>query len=347
MATSVSRYSTRSTSNLAKNLVSLWTQRLRDAAIPEPRTSTQLIMDYVIRLNQCVRILPIQNGNPELTVQQIQLFNKLCSKRLDRMPVQYIIREWDFRYITLKMQPPVFIPRPETEELVDLINLHEFHHKRENESITFLDICCGSGAIGLSLLCENPQATCIAIDKDPNAISLTELNSQRLNLGSRMIVEHLDVMKTEFHHGFGHDEAVDFIVSNPPYIPSKQLASLQEEIISFESSLALDGGCDGLDIVKQILHFARLCLKDKGKIWLEVDINHPEMIEHYLNTHDTDFTYDATFKDYTNRYYSILHHLCLHMKSFNDIFIATVLILFYVFCRARFCKLEYHKKDKT
>ncbi|RDD36413.1 HemK methyltransferase family member 1 [Trichoplax sp. H2] len=314
MATSVSRYSTRSTSNLAKNLVSLWTQRLRDAAIPEPRTSTQLIMDYVIRLNQCVSKIE-ENGNPELTVQQIQLFNKLCSKRLDRMPVQYIIREWDFRYITLKMQPPVFIPRPETEELVDLINLHEFHHKRENESITFLDICCGSGAIGLSLLCENPQATCIAIDKDPNAISLTELNSQRLNLGSRMIVEHLDVMKTEFHHGFGHDEAVDFIVSNPPYIPSKQLASLQEEIISFESSLALDGGCDGLDIVKQILHFARLCLKDKGKIWLEVDINHPEMIEHYLNTHDTDFTYDATFKDYTNR--------------------------------ARFCKLEYHKKDKT
>lgn len=89
----------------------------------------------------------------KLSSQQLSYFERLCECRIARMPIQYIIGEWDFRDLTLKMKPPVFIPRPETEELVELI-LQQFDSKN---AMRFMEVGCGSGAICLALLKSLPK----------------------------------------------------------------------------------------------------------------------------------------------------------------------------------------------
>nr|XP_035131526.1 MTRF1L release factor glutamine methyltransferase isoform X9 [Callithrix jacchus] len=129
---------------------------------------------------------PFQSLRPALrtqplTSQQLQCIQELSSRRLQRMPVQYILGEWDFQGLSLKMMPPVFIPRPETEELVEWV-LEEVaqrsHAVGSPGSPLILEVGCGSGAISLSLLSQLPQSRVIAVDKGEAAISLTHENAQ-------------------------------------------------------------------------------------------------------------------------------------------------------------------------
>lgn len=108
---------------------------------------------FFLYLNSLLKLDELKTKQWKLTSAQIQRFEELCECRMARMPIQYIIGEWDFRDLTLEMKPPVFIPRPETEELVELI-LQQFDSKR---AMRFLEIGCGSGAISLALLKSLPK----------------------------------------------------------------------------------------------------------------------------------------------------------------------------------------------
>lgn len=160
-----------------------------------------------------------------MTPEQVEKFEKLCHARIARMPIQYIIGEWDFRDLKLIMQPPVFIPRPETEELVELILQQQIDLTKP---IRFLEIGCGSGAISLSLLSALPNAVAEAADQSSMACLLTMKNAINLKLSDRIkIIQSKigDRMKPEeFNSNY------DFIVSNPPYIPSTDLMHLDPEI---------------------------------------------------------------------------------------------------------------------
>lgn len=130
-----------------------WKARFVTENIPEADTSITNILAHVLQLS-----CPGDIGkNQEITLSDAQLakIDELCECRLVRMPIQYIIREWEFRDLTLKMIPPVFIPRPETEELVELI-LQQIDTQK---SIEFLEIGCGSGAITLSILKHVPMVS--------------------------------------------------------------------------------------------------------------------------------------------------------------------------------------------
>ncbi|XP_049995252.1 MTRF1L release factor glutamine methyltransferase isoform X2 [Alexandromys fortis] len=117
-----------------------------------------------------------------LTPKQLQYIQELCSHRLQRMPVQYILGEWDFQGLSLKMEPPVFIPRPETEELVEWV-LEEVAQRPPavgaQSGPLILEVGCGSGAIALSLLSQLPESQVIAVDKGEAAVRLTRKNAQR------------------------------------------------------------------------------------------------------------------------------------------------------------------------
>ncbi|NXW56910.1 HEMK1 methyltransferase, partial [Eurystomus gularis] len=209
-----------------------------------------------------------------------------------RMPVQYVLGEWDFQDLTLKMRPPVFIPRPETEDLVSLV-VEEESRKYENSGLGFaapvphpviLEIGCGSGAIALSLLCRLPQSQVIAVDKEEAAVDLTRENAHRLQLQERIHIVHHDI-------SYGSAKQlllwgpVDFIVSNPPYVFHEDMASLDAEILCYEDLNALDGGDDGMRVIKTILALAPSLLKDSGSVFLEVDPRHPDMVENWLQAH--------------------------------------------------------------
>ncbi|NWW48618.1 HEMK1 methyltransferase, partial [Pedionomus torquatus] len=261
----------------ATEVVNYWQKVFEINGIPEARESSEYIVSFVLGAKTFQSLN--SKGLPTLltAVQQEQI-QQLSSKRLERMPVQYVLGEWDFQDLTLKMRPPVFIPRPETEKNSGLCFPFPVPHP------VILEIGCGSGAIALSLLRKLPQSRVIAVDKEKAAVDLTRENAHRLQLQDRIHV---------LHHDVSYDSAkqlllwgpIDFIVSNPPYVFHEDMASLDAEIRCYEDLDALDGGDDGMRVIKTILSLAPSLLKDSGNVFLEVDPRHPNMVENWLQAH--------------------------------------------------------------
>uniref|UniRef100_W5K4M5 peptide chain release factor N(5)-glutamine methyltransferase n=1 Tax=Astyanax mexicanus TaxID=7994 RepID=W5K4M5_ASTMX len=281
--------------------VSLWAQHFQQQDISEPLLSSSYIIAHILGQKTLECIERSRLGD-RLTEQQREMVWELCSKRLTRMPVQYVIEEWDFRDLTLKMKPPVFIPRPETEELVSLVleDLQEQQKDKTRPALRCLEVGCGTGAISLSLLHSLPQLKAIALDKSQEAVCLTKENASRLGLDDRLNVHHLDVMTDEYLivRDCG---AVDVLVSNPPYLFTQDMESLQEEIVRFEDHAALDGGSDGMSVICQILALAPKLLTEEGRVYLEVDPRHPPMIKRLTEQRMIGLQYLETHCDLTNR----------------------------------------------
>ncbi|KAF6312899.1 HemK methyltransferase family member 1 [Rhinolophus ferrumequinum] len=195
------------------------------------------------------------------------------------MPVQYILGEWDFQGLSLKMAPPVFIPRPETEELVEWV-LEEVaprpHAVGAQGGPLILEVGCGSGAISLSLLSQLPQ--------------------------DRIWIVPLDVtLEGSWAHLLSWGP-MDLVVSNPPYVFHQDMEQLAPEILSYEDPAALDGGEKGMDIITHILALAPRLLKDSGSIFLEVDPRHPELVGGWLQSRpDLSLHLVAVRKDFCGR----------------------------------------------
>ncbi|KFP38300.1 HemK methyltransferase family member 1, partial [Chlamydotis macqueenii] len=177
-------------------------------------------------------------------------------------------------------------------DLVSLV-MEEESQKRENSGLSFpvpvphlviLEIGCGSGAIALSLLHKLPQSRVIAVDKEKAAVDLTRENAHRLQLQDRIHILHHDVSYSSAKQLLLWGP-VDFIVSNPPYVFHEDMASLDAEILCYEDLDALDGGDDGMRVIKTILTLAPSLLKDSGSVFLEVDPKHPDMVENWLQAH--------------------------------------------------------------
>ena len=168
-------------------------------------------------------------------------FSKL-KRRADKEPLQYILGSWDFYKSTFFVGEGVLIPRPETEELVDyVIKLI----KKNNFRVVY-DLCTGSGCIGLSIAKECPETTCYLIDYYDDALKYTKKNHECLKLTNVKILKH-DVLSTDMFDG----DNADIIVSNPPYIESDVISTLQSEVLK-EPVSALDGGEDGLVFYRAI-----------------------------------------------------------------------------------------------
>lgn len=218
--------------------------------------------------------------------------------------MQYIIEEWDFRDLTLKMKPPVFIPRPETEELVDLViadlQMRPGAGKEADTRHTCLEVGCGSGAISLSLLKSLPQLKAVALDQSQDAVDLTRENAFRLGLQDRLQIHHIDIMK-EAKAVRSICGRVSAVVSNPPYLFSEDMTTLEPEIFRFEDPAALDGGEDGLKVIKQILTLAPPILLDHGRVYLEVEPRHPPLVQRWVEANVEELQYVETRHDFTGR----------------------------------------------
>ncbi|KAM4863563.1 MTRF1L release factor glutamine methyltransferase isoform X1 [Urocitellus parryii] len=273
-------------------LVSHWTRVFEKRGIPEARESSEYIVAHVLGAKTFQNLKPVLWTQP-LTPQQLQCIQVLCSRRLQRVPVQYILGEWDFRGLSLKMVPPVFIPRPETEELVEWV-LEEVAQRSNvveaQGGPLILEVGCGSGAISLSLLSQLPQSQVIAVDKEEAAINLTYENAQRLRLQNRIQIIPFDVTSVGSWTHLLPWGPMDLIVSNPPYVFHHDMEQLAPEIRSYEDPVALDGGEEGMDIITRILTLAPQFLKDSGYGWdrsifLEVEPRHPELVSNWLQSH--------------------------------------------------------------
>ena len=289
------------------DVIDQWSRRFESEGITEPVESIEHIVAHVIGTKKIIDILNVRNDR--LNASQIEKLESLCQCRLSRMPVQYIIGEWDFRDITVKLVPPIFIPRPETEILVDFVL------KRLNssqlDSCEILEIGCGSGAISLALAHACKKIKCTAIDASPYACDLTVTNRNNLNLTNRITVIHATLKPdatveiSKILNGASdvnlNSRSFDFVVSNPPYVPTKNIPKLQSEIKIYEDLRALDGGDDGLKVIKPLLKYTARVLKPGGRLFLEVDPTHPEYIQFFTNKYpDFKLHHEHTYKDFCN-----------------------------------------------
>ena len=200
-------------------LLKRWTDIFQNNNIPDADSSAKIILAHLLG-SADVGILN-RKKNQKLSDALVEQLDNMGKLRLSRMPVQYIIGEWDFLDLTLKMKPPVFIPRPETESLALLAS------ECAKRSHTCLEIGCGTGAISLSLLKHHQQLKCTAIDANPAAVSLANDNCQLLGLDQRFKVFH-SVLTKNFNPEWDH--SFDIIISNPPYIPSDEIRGLEPEV---------------------------------------------------------------------------------------------------------------------
>lgn len=270
----------------ATEVVNHWAAVFEEKGIPEARESSEYIVAHVLGAKTFQSLRPGLWTQP-LTPWQLQCIQELSSYRLQRMPVQYILGEWDFQGLNLKMAPPVFIPRPETEELVESV-LEEVTQGPcvvgAEGGPLILEVGCGSGAISLSLLSRLPQSRVTAVDKGEAAVCLTRENAQRLRLQDRIQIVPFDVTLVESWAHLLPWGPVDLVVSNPPYVFHRDMEKLAPEILRYEDPVALDGGEEGMDIITHILALAPQLLKDSGSVFLEVDPQHPELIGSWLQS---------------------------------------------------------------
>ncbi|MDD4001441.1 MAG: peptide chain release factor N(5)-glutamine methyltransferase [Bacteroidales bacterium] len=202
-------------------------------------------------------------------------------------PLQYIIGYTDFYNIRINLSHKVLIPRPETEELVDLI----IKENRDRKGLKIADLGCGSGAIALALKKNIPECEVWAFDFDDNAINQTEENAKSLHLDIK--IEKKDLLKENITNLF-----FDIIVSNPPYVMEKEKNLMRDNVLNYEPHQALFVKDDNPLIFYQAIEkLSQLNLNPKGKIYLEINENLANSTALLFNKHNTKIVKDMFGKD--------------------------------------------------
>ena len=202
---------------------------------------------------------------------EVDRYREYVRQRLRRVPVQYITGVAAFRHLELTVTPAVLIPRPETEVLVDVaLELLPTGGR-------VLDLCCGSGAVALSLAQEAAAAEVVATDVSAAALEVAKANAQRCGLAGRV----------EWHCGdlftpLRDTEPFDLVAANPPYVRRGDLAQLAPEVRDYEPHLALDGGEDGLAYYRRIAQEAADFIRPGGHLLLEVGDGQSAVVEGLL-----------------------------------------------------------------
>lgn len=199
-----------------------------------------------------------------LSADELDRFRASIVRRAAGEPLQYITNSVSFRYLDLRIEPGVLIPRPETEVLVS--EVLRALDEAEGELLV-ADVCSGSGCIACALASERPRIHVIATDVSDQACALTEWNAAASGVSERVEALCGDLVAPIDDALFG---CFDCIVSNPPYVPTALLSEIPAEVSAFEPTIALDGGEDGLDVYRRLLDEGLVFLKQGGVLAVEL-----------------------------------------------------------------------------
>lgn len=222
--------------------------------------------------------------------EKIELIDKLMKQRLEGKPLAYILGEWEFFSLTFKVNENVLIPRADTEILVE--KALEFVENTKKDA-KILDLCCGSGCIGIALLKNAYQVEVLACDISKKALEISMFNAKLNEVENRYKTLEFDVFSVE-----NIPQKFDLIVSNPPYIKKEEIKTLDIDVRDFEPELALDGGEDGYDFYRQIIKNFTNNLNDNGKIIFEYGIGQEEEIRQIFEKYK--YKDIKIYKDYNN-----------------------------------------------
>ena len=229
--------------------------RLSESGCPDPEIDARWMAEDVLGLTRAEMKF---EGEREVRQAELQTLDAMLARRAAGEPVQYILESADFMGLRFYVDRRVLIPRQDTETLVEtaLVDI-------ARRPATVLDLCTGSGCVGLSLKSLAPRAEVTLTDISRDALDVAKKNAQALSLD-------VELRCGDLYRAVPRDR-FDFIVSNPPYIPHGDLPGLQREV-RHEPMLALDGGRDGLDLYRRIAEDASRHLNPGGSVYLEVGI---------------------------------------------------------------------------
>ena len=244
---------------IVKDLVKMGETQLHKAGCPESKLDAELLYCYMKNIDRTEFIMEWSDMVEDRICEQ---YFDLIAIRATRRPLQHIVGVQEFMGLTFGVREDVLIPRHDTETVAEKAE----EIIKANKIKTVLDLCCGSGVIGISLARRNSGLKVTATDSSAAAKALTESNAKRNGV-------KLDVTIGDLFTPLGHKK-YDMIVSNPPYIPREVIGTLDDEVRRFEPQEALDGGPTGLDFYQKIIADAPSHLKKAG--WLVLEIGHDQ-----------------------------------------------------------------------
>ena len=238
----------------ASEAINIGSKILKNRNIISHKIDAEIILSHVLKTTREKLLIDEQS----ISYTDLKRFKKIISRRLTKEPIAYIFNKKEFRSKDFYVVKNSLIPRPETELLIDPII-----KKFKGKSIYFLDMGVGTGCIMLSILNELNKSRGLGIDICNKAISVAKINLETMNLNKRASLKCRSI-DTIYNKKF------DLIVSNPPYIVKREINQLSEDIKKFEPQKALDGGHDGLDVIRKVIYKSKNILKLNGILALEI-----------------------------------------------------------------------------
>lgn len=240
----------------------------RGRGIDTPRLDAELLLAFAL---SSTRIQLFVDSKRPLETAELGRFRELVKRRRAREPIAYILGRREFYGRPFRVDRRVLVPRPDTEVLVTAA-LERTRHL--SMSMRALDLCTGSGCVAVTLGKERPTSSVVAVDLSDDALELARENALRLGAYNVAFVQG------DLFTAVAPGSRFDLVTANAPYIPSAEIATLQPEVRDFEPRLALDGGADGLDLVRRIIETAPSFLRAGGVLALEVGMGEaPEVAE--------------------------------------------------------------------
>ena len=247
-------------------VLKLSTEHLASRGVSSPRLDAELLLGHALGLDRLG--LYLQHDRP-LTPGELERTRELLRRRARREPLPWITGSKEFHSLQFRVRPGLLVPRPDTETLVDAL-LDELRRSGGDSPTYVVDAGCGTGCVGLTLAHELPHLLLYAVDVDPEALRCTRENALALGLKERVALLQGDLLEP-----VPRDRPVHWVVSNPPYVPSPVLPTLEPEVSLHEPRHALDGGPDGLDVIRRLLRQAA----ERASRGIALEVGHDQAAE--------------------------------------------------------------------
>ena len=258
-------------------------KKLKDKKVISHQLDSEILLSSILNLKRETVLI---NSKQVVEKEKILKFNEYIQRRSLNEPIAYIVKKKEFWSKVFKVNNTTIIPRPETEIMVEkLINIFK------DKKINILDIGTGCGCIIISLISELKNSRGIGLDICRKALSIASDNASFHHTLNK--IKFINKSVDDFY-----DQKFDLIVSNPPYIEKRQIKNLSDDIKKYEPIMALDGGNDGLDLIKKIIYKSKYILKIKGTLALEIGNEQINKVSKIL--FDKKYRIRQIVKDYKN-----------------------------------------------
>ena len=265
--------------------ISKGVKKLKECNINNPYLDSEILMGQVLKKDRKYLILNIKK---KLCINIIKKYFDLIEVRSLGKPVAYITGKKEFWNYEFKVKDGVLIPRPETEMIIDQVLKLTVNKTKLN----ILDIGVGSGCILLSILKEKREFLGTGVDISKRCIEISYLNSRNMNLKNRVKFFKTDI--DNFNYG-----KYDLIISNPPYLKKLDFKYLDKDVANFEPKIALDGGIEGLSVIRKTIKKSSELIKKNGLFILEIAFDQKNIVKNLLR--NKGFYINKILKDFANK----------------------------------------------